>query len=149
MKPATANFALEQRRAARQLAELYSRNGYVRLPNKERREAENQLYKKGYEVRLIALSEAELRTMDQSLRLLGFKPGKTYAKHHQMVLPVYGKQAVADFQALVRKSAASAPRKANKHERASFDDFLVEDGIYTEVKASARKQVLAGQTTKH
>ena len=35
--------------------------------------------------------------------------------------------------------------KKNKHAGSSFDDFLIEEGIYAEVKASALKRVLAWQ----
>ncbi len=81
-----------------QLAAFIGRNGYFRLPNSARREREgHQVYKKGYEVRLVAGSKSELRQIRSLLRRAGFSVAKPYAKAQQWVQPVYGRQAVERF----------------------------------------------------
>jgi antitoxin HicB len=39
----------------------------------------------------------------------------------------------------------SKPTKANKHSGSTFDDFLIEEGIYESVQARALKRALAEQ----
>ena len=81
---------------------LFHRNGYVRRPNPERlAEQGAQKYKKGIEVRLVANSQAELRTIRRLLRQAGFVSGRPFAKARQWRQPIYGRAAVARFLALV------------------------------------------------
>ena len=83
------------------LAGLFRRNGYLRWPNPIRRAADPRTYKKGYEVRLVAESKAELRQIRRLLRAAGFAPGRPFAKARQWRQPVYGRQAVARFLELI------------------------------------------------
>jgi hypothetical protein len=76
------------------LAAAYQRNGCCRVPNPKRRQLENQAYKKGYEVRFSAGSDAELRRLRAMLRAVGFKPGKPYRKARRFIQPIYGRAAV-------------------------------------------------------
>lgn len=83
------------------LAAIFQRNGYVRRPNPRRRAAAPRAYKKGYEVRLVADTVADLRVIQRLLRAAGFKPGRPFAKARQWRQPLYGREAVARFLALV------------------------------------------------
>ena len=83
-----------------QLKQFFRRNGYVRLPNSERREQlGSQKYKKGYEVRLVAKMPGELRHIRSLLRQAGFKAGNAFFKGKQIIQPIYGKAAVEWFLA--------------------------------------------------
>ncbi|MCI0405756.1 MAG: hypothetical protein L0209_06755 [candidate division Zixibacteria bacterium] len=95
--------------AASQLTIFFRRNGYVRRQNAKRLTVEGYMaYKKGDEVRLAANSMAELKTIRRLLRQAGFKPGKPFAKARQWRQPVYGREAVARFLALVGKGAGGS-----------------------------------------
>ena len=83
------------------LVELFNRNGYVRWPNPDRRASNPRTYKKGYEVRLVANSLAELREMRRLLRAAGFTPGRPFSEARQWRQPLYGRQVVGRFLKLV------------------------------------------------
>ena len=87
--------------AAAYLAAYFHRNGYLRLPNRDRRQAASRSYKKGYEVRLVANSETELATIRHLLRAVGFEPGRAFVHASQWRQPIYGRQAVARFLVLI------------------------------------------------
>ena len=91
------NKPISDPQAEKLLIAFFLRNGCVRVMNEERRKAEGQKYKKGYEVRLVAKSKEELEDMRQLLQQFGFKPGNPYKKFLQFVQPVYGKSAVEWF----------------------------------------------------
>ena len=91
----------EASRAIEALAASFHRNGYVRRIDRERREKEGALYKKGDEVRLVAGSRAELAEIRRLLRQAGLKPGRPFAKARQWRQPVYGVAEVARFLALI------------------------------------------------
>jgi hypothetical protein len=92
---------VSRKTAVRELARLFHRNGYVRRPNRARRKAAPRDYKKGYEVRLVANSNAELRSIRRLLRAAGFKPGRPFRKARQWRQPLYGRQVVAAFLELL------------------------------------------------
>lgn len=79
------------------LLRYFRRNGYIRTVNVKRRQQLGQKYKKGYEVRLVANSESELAHIRTLLEQVGFKAGKPFRKHYQMVQPVYGKKIMEWF----------------------------------------------------
>ncbi len=91
------------RQAVQQLSVLFRRNGYVRRLNPKRRAAEPGTYKKGDEVRLVAASAAELRAIRRLLRAAGFRPGRAFRKANQWRQPVYGREEVARFLALIKR----------------------------------------------
>jgi hypothetical protein len=96
------------------LARFFRRNGYVRMPHHDRRAAESRAYKKGYEVRFVANSAAELRTIQQLLKMAGFAVAKPFAHVKQWRQPLYGRQAVGQFLHLIgwtpdEPPAAGAP----------------------------------------
>lgn len=97
------------RSTTRELARYFHRNGYVRLLDSERRRTENGKYKKGDEVRLVADSPAELSTIRQLLHRAGFKVARPFAKGRQFRQPLYGRQEVARFLALVADQPGDAP----------------------------------------
>jgi hypothetical protein len=88
-----------------QLAAFFNRNGYVRRVNAERRAAEPRSYKKGDEVRLVAESAKELRTIRRLLRTAGFRPGRAFRKDKQWRQPIYGRSIVTQFLALIGADA--------------------------------------------
>jgi hypothetical protein len=69
-------------------------NSYARVPDEERQEEGWSSYKKGYEMRIVVKSQAEVRNLKRLLSEEKIKPGKPYRKAQQWVLPVYGKEAV-------------------------------------------------------
>ena len=89
-----------------ELARLFHRNGYVRWLNPDRRAAEGAFYKKGDEVRLVANSAGELRTIRRLLRAAGFTPGRSFRKARQWRQPVYGRAVVARFLTLIGEPVA-------------------------------------------
>lgn len=92
-----------ERKAIQELAAFFDRNGYVRCPNASQHEAKgSQLYKKGYEIRLVANSRNELNRIRKFLREAGFRPGAPFAKANQFGQPIYGKEAVARFLELTK-----------------------------------------------
>ncbi len=76
------------------LVKLIRRNAYVRQPNAERRKLEKTHYKKGWEVRLVLKSEAEVAVARRLLEKSGLKAGRPFAKARQWVLPLYGRKMV-------------------------------------------------------
>ncbi|MGH7127376.1 MAG: hypothetical protein ACREJB_10190 [Planctomycetaceae bacterium] len=97
------------------LAEVFERNGVLRLPDPDRRADEGQAYKKGYEVRLVVFSREELRHVRRLLRQAGFPRRTPFAKGLRWVQPIYGKEHVERFQELV--AAVSADARKNKRNR--------------------------------
>jgi hypothetical protein len=91
------------------LASYFERNGYVRQLNPERRSAEGQRYKKGDEVRLVANSRAELAHIRRLLRQARFPAGRPFVKGGQFRQPIYGRQEVARFLALVGAGDTRVP----------------------------------------
>lgn len=84
------------------LKEAFARNGYVRCKSLSRWVDEgSNAYKKGYEVRLIANSDVELKALHLALLKWKFTPGRAFAKTHQQALPLYGRVAVERFLLLV------------------------------------------------
>lgn len=79
------------------LVELFQRNGYMRVPNIERRDEDKQSYKKGYEIRIVVRTQRELVSVRQLLRQLELKAGKPFMKANQWVQPIYGKAALERF----------------------------------------------------
>ncbi len=112
--------ALKAAAAGQELAKWYHRNGYVRRLNPKRRKAEKSTYKKGDEVRLVANSLKEVATLRRLLKMAGFRPGQPFAHSRQYRLPLYGRQEVARFLALVaRPSSGESKRKAPPRRRVS------------------------------
>ena len=86
---------------ARELAELFHRNGYVRRHDPERRRKEKGEYHRGDEVRLVANSVEELAHIRRLLKRAGFKPGRPFPKKVQFRQPVYGRAATERFLTMV------------------------------------------------
>ncbi len=104
-----------------ELAKLLERNGCLRLPNAARRVHEGPAYKKGYEVRFLAMSWEELDHIREMLAVCSLKPGQPYVKHSRIVQPVYGRQAVELFLEKparpARKSTATPKKLIHQNER--------------------------------
>ncbi|HYM94586.1 MAG TPA: hypothetical protein VET23_10635 [Chitinophagaceae bacterium] len=86
-----------------QLIFFFKQNGYFRIPDRKRKKEGSQVYKKGYEIRLLAATRKELKIINILLKKSGFKPGKPFTKGTQFVQPVYGKEAVKEFRHLLAK----------------------------------------------
>jgi hypothetical protein len=88
---------------ASELAEIFARGGYVRLQNPQRLREGPQSYRKGEEVRLVAQSMTELRTIRRLLRAAGFSPGRPFLKHSKWCQPLYGVEAVGRFLTIIEE----------------------------------------------
>ncbi len=89
--------------AIEKLKAIFRRNGYIRVPIEARRKMQGRKYKKGYEVRLVAEEQEELDDIRIALTRIGLKPGKPFAKGSRTIQPVYGKEAVDFFKAMISK----------------------------------------------
>jgi hypothetical protein len=90
------------------VADLFGRPGYVRVPNPERQQKDgHRRYKKGWEVRLVAADEAEVRLLERMAATLDYAPGASFRKGRKFVVPIYGESAVRAFRR-VRVSLAGA-----------------------------------------
>lgn len=98
-------------KAAKELGRFYRRRSALRWPDFYRRATENQDYKKGYEIRLIADSPEELGRIQRLMIGLGFKPGAAFVKRTQFVQPLYGREPVVRFLTLVREKIPPIPPK--------------------------------------
>jgi len=83
--------------ATARLAQLFQRNGYIRVPREARRRELGSRYKKGWEVRLVLKSEEELEEARHLVEQAGLKAGKAFKKYKQYAQPIYGKGAVDLF----------------------------------------------------
>ncbi|MBL8861469.1 MAG: hypothetical protein JNK02_05600 [Planctomycetes bacterium] len=79
------------------LRTLFERNACVRMPDPGRLDEGYQVYKKGWEVRLVLEDDGELDDARRLLDQAGFRPGKPYRKGLKWIQPVYGREAVERF----------------------------------------------------
>lgn len=93
----TADSTQSETTSESQLVDFYNRNGYMRVPDKDRRKKNPRTYKMGYEIRLVAQTKRELALIRRLLRSVGLKPGKPFSKVNQWCQPIYGKSAVERF----------------------------------------------------
>ena len=85
-----------------ELAALFHRNGYVRPPAEKRLAGEGYgRFRRGYEFRLTAASKSELRFIRDLLRQADFTPGRPFPKGRQYRQPVYGREELERFLALI------------------------------------------------
>ncbi|WP_406198916.1 hypothetical protein OH807_15595 [Kitasatospora sp. NBC_01560] len=102
--------------------------GYVRRPDPARRSGEQgHTYKKGWEVRFTARSEAEITEIRDLVVAAGFAPARPFFKGHQLIQPVYGMAAV---------QAYLAARQAAEEHAARASDGGVSDGRVSADQAS-------------
>ncbi|MFF2077771.1 hypothetical protein ACFVXG_23810 [Kitasatospora sp. NPDC058162] len=85
--------------------------GYVRRPDPARRSGEKgHTYKKGWEVRFTARSEAEIAEIRDLVVAAGFAPARPFFKGHQLIQPVYGMAAVQAYLAARQAAEEHAER---------------------------------------
>ena len=85
-----------------ELAALFHRNGYVRPPAEKRLAGEScGRFRRGYEFRLTAASKSELSFIRDLLRQADFPPGRPFQKGRQYRQPVYGREELERFLALI------------------------------------------------
>src|SRR5579864_7581310 len=94
---------------ASQLAQIFAKGGYVRLQNPQRLQEGSHSYRKGEEVRLVARSTTELRSIRRLLRDAGFTPGRPFLKHSKWCQPLYGVEAVSRFLTMI-EAGVKRPR---------------------------------------
>lgn len=95
--------------AVEQLTAFFDRNGYVRVPDSDRRADTPRSYKKGYEVRLVANSAAELRTIRRLLKAAGFPLASPFTHAKQWRQPLYGQEDVSRFLAMIGRTPVKPP----------------------------------------
>ncbi|WP_329487844.1 hypothetical protein OG618_14600 [Kitasatospora sp. NBC_01246] len=96
--------------------------GYVRRPDPARRSGEQgHTYKKGWEVRFTARSEAEIAEIRDLVVAAGFAPARPFFKGHQLIQPVYGMAAVQAYLAARQAAEDQAARTAVGRERRTDD----------------------------
>ncbi|MFE6865399.1 hypothetical protein ACFVFS_02460 [Kitasatospora sp. NPDC057692] len=92
--------------------------GYVRRPDPARRSgAQGHTYKKGWEVRFTARSEAEIAEIRDLVVAAGFAPARPFFKGHQLIQPVYGMAAVQAYLAARQVAEEQAARTAHGRAR--------------------------------
>jgi hypothetical protein len=64
-----------------------------------------------YELRFSTSAPGERAKVLEAMKALGFKPGRTFAKHSQSILPYYGAEVVTAFQKQVGVRKKPAPKK--------------------------------------
>jgi hypothetical protein len=85
----------------RTLTEFFRRNGYVRRQDPARLTEGSRSYRKGEEVRLVAISIQELKLIRRLLREAGLKPGRPWRKDNRIRQPIYGRDQVERLLQLV------------------------------------------------
>ncbi|WP_327677321.1 hypothetical protein [Kitasatospora sp. NBC_00458] len=96
--------------------------GYVRRPDPARRSGEQgHTYKKGWEVRFTARSEAEIAEIRDLVVAAGFAPARPFFKGHQLIQPVYGMAAVQAYLAARQAAEEHASRAAHGRGRRDTD----------------------------
>ncbi|MDH6135239.1 hypothetical protein P3T37_004649 [Kitasatospora sp. MAA4] len=84
--------------------------GYVRRPDPARRTGEQgTTYKKGWEVRFTARSEAEIAEIRELVIAAGFAPARPFFKGQQLIQPVYGMAVVHTYLEARELTGAAAP----------------------------------------
>lgn len=107
-KSASSSLSSDSQTELAWLAECYRRNGYLRWQNEKRLAHEPYgSYKKGYELRLVAVSGDEYQRIVATLKMLGFKPGAAFSKGRQKRVPIYGRTAVLHFLDLIGEKPVS------------------------------------------
>ncbi|MGA5820640.1 hypothetical protein ACPC54_22575 [Kitasatospora sp. NPDC094028] len=92
--------------------------GYVRRPDPARRSGEKgHTYKKGWEVRFTARSEAEIAEIRDLVVAAGFAPARPFFKGHQLIQPVYGMAAVQAYLTARQLAEEHAARAALGRQR--------------------------------
>ncbi|MFB7474093.1 hypothetical protein [Kitasatospora sp. NPDC056184] len=131
--------------------------GYVRRPDPARRSgAQGHTYKKGWEVRFTARSEAEIAEIRDLVVAAGFAPARPFFKGHQLIQPVYGMAAVQAYLAARQAAEEHAARTAHGRARrgsgaarlraaAKAAHEAVHDTVHEAVHEAAREEQEAQQ----
>lgn len=84
------------------LKAYFTRNGCIRKPALFKGKAPAS-YKKGFEVRITAYNEAELKEIQDALDSLDFSVANTYQSGNRIIQPVYGYPAACFFDSFNKK----------------------------------------------
>jgi len=89
------------------LREYFKGRGYLKIKKPSRTSHGS------YELRLSTSNTKERARVQEAMKTLGFKPGRTFAKHTQAILPYYGAEQVEAFKKMV--GASKRPASKRKH----------------------------------
>ena len=87
-----------------ELVRRFRNGGCVRRPSEERCDIDGVLYKKGWEIRFRVHKGESAADIVRAALAVGLRPGSPYAKGAGWVVPVYGREVVEWFEALLRRT---------------------------------------------
>ncbi len=89
------------------LREYFKERGYLKIKKPSRTSHGS------YELRFSTSHAKEKVKVLEAMKVLGFTPGRVFAKHSQTIVPYYGAEQVEAFKKMVgvRKKAATPKRK--------------------------------------
>ncbi|WP_158715171.1 hypothetical protein [Kitasatospora phosalacinea] len=121
--------------------------GYVRQPDPARRGGEDgRTYKKGWEVRFTARSEAEITEIRELVAAAGFAPARPFFKGHQLIQPVYGIAAVQAY--LAARESLEAAGTTLRTETRTETRTEAPTGAPTEIRTDPRTAGIPEQTRR-
>lgn len=80
--------------AKKVVKQAFLKAGYVRWRDPKKLLRAPKSYKKGYEIRFPLQTGTEGRLLMKALRALEIEPGRPFAKHSRIIVPVYGREQV-------------------------------------------------------
>jgi len=86
------------------LATVFERNGCIRIPLEKKQGKNQPVYKKGYEIRFVALNGKEQDEICNTLLAEGFSHGNAYTKGNLYIIPVYGYNQLIRFGKIAKTS---------------------------------------------
>ena len=87
------------------LKRVFLRNGYLRIQDEDQVESYGtQAYKKGYEVRLVPETKAELNLIRRAIASLDLYVAKPFEKGNKTIQPIYGKEITMKFLEIKQKA---------------------------------------------
>jgi len=102
----TKSNKMDKRTAFATLKKVFLRNGYLKVKDEDQAEnAGSQVYKKGYEVRLIPDTKQELSLIRKAIASMDLYVAKPFQKHNNTIQPIYGKEITLKFLAVKQKAA--------------------------------------------
>jgi hypothetical protein len=93
------------------LREYFKVRGYLKIKKPSRTSHGS------YELRFSTSTPGDKAKVLNAMKALGLKPGRTFAKHSQTILPYYGSEVVTTFQKQVGARKRPAPKKRSGRRR--------------------------------
>ena len=96
--------SMDRRKAYNYLKRVFLRNGYLKIKDSDLASTYGtQVYKKGYEVRLVPNDDAELALVRKAIAALDLYVANSYHSNSRIIQPIYGKDITLKFYALKDK----------------------------------------------